>query len=236
MDKKMKKILLFLTACLVVSSAEAQITTGKSTSHVVRTGNRAEEGNLGLYIGATSDMFFGLGDESVRIEALPLLNFKYMATDELEWRCGIEWFKKSSTVEATQDVSSSNSKFLLSPGLAYHFDNRNLLDVYIGGELPIGWGSIGGDNGSDDWSTGYFRFGLGAFIGLQAFIGNLPVAMGIEYGLGLNYQSVSDGVFSDDDHNFYYDNQSIKFWDDIDVSKFFMGNQVRLTLSYYFDL
>lgn len=225
-----------LTLCLGSFGLQAQISTGQSTSQVLRTGNRAEEGNLGIYFGATSDMLLGLSDVNVKLEALPLINLKYMASDEMELRCGIEWCKKSTSSEYKKDdVSFGDSKFLLSPGLAYHFNNRNLLDVYVGGELPFGWGSSSYEDDNDDYSAGYFRFGMGAFIGLQAFIGNLPVAVGLEYGLGLNYRSVSDGRFTDSDSN-VYQSDAYEYMEDVDASKFFMGNQVRLTLSYYFDL
>lgn len=225
-----------LTLCLGSFSLQAQISKGQSTSQVLRTGNRAEEGNLGIYFGATSDMLLGLSNANVKLEALPLINLKYMSSDEFEVRCGIEWCKKSETKEAkANDTTESESKFLLSPGVAYHFNNRNLLDVYVGGEVPFGWGSYSEEEDKEDKAAAYFRFGLGAFIGLQAFIGNLPVAVGLEYGLGMNYRSVSDGIFTDSDNNIYQTN-AYEFKEDVDMSRFFMGNQVRLTLSYYFDL
>ena len=53
------------------------------------------------------------------------------------------------------------------PGVAYHFNRSNLLDVYVGGELPIGWGSKGTkteyDGGDDSDNIGNnFNIGLGA--------------------------------------------------------------------------
>ena len=58
----MKKIFLLLALCCGVVAVDAQITTGQNTSKVVRTGNRAQEGNFGLYLGATTDMFKKITD------------------------------------------------------------------------------------------------------------------------------------------------------------------------------
>ena len=54
----MKKFFLLLTLfSLGATLTHAQITTGENTSQVVRTGNRAEKGDFGLYLGATTSMF-----------------------------------------------------------------------------------------------------------------------------------------------------------------------------------
>jgi hypothetical protein len=77
----MKKLVITaLALCMGFMTATAQITTGESSSQVVRTGNRAEAGDFGLYLGATSDMFKNIVD-GFDVQALPLLNFKYMISD-----------------------------------------------------------------------------------------------------------------------------------------------------------
>ena len=218
---------------LMVFSANAQITTGESTSNVVRTGNRAQKGDFGIYFGATTDMFKNIGS-SVDFSALPLINLKYMGTDKLEYRLGIEWWKKSETNEIeyegkSNELTTSESSFMFYPGVAYHFNNRNLLDVYVGGELPFGFGGEGTDDGDTDASFSNFQIGLGAFIGLQAYIANLPLAIGVEYGISTQYKTVSDGSMSQD-------NMTISYQKDASYSKWVLGHQVRFTLSYYFNL
>lgn len=232
-----------MALCTCTLASNAQITTGESSSRVIRTGNRAKAGNFGIYIGATSDMFKNIGDKKdeggiKNFEALPLINLKYMKSDNLEYRLGLEWWKSSSsttdkTGEEKIETSSSQSQFTFYPGVAYHFSNKNLLDVYVGGELPIGlaWNSMG--YGDEDMSTSNFRVGLGAFVGLQAYIGNLPVALGLEYGISTMYSTVSDGSMTKDGMTIDYKQGPAE---DISQSKWNLGQQLRVTLSYYFNL
>lgn len=237
----MKKLFTMMVMALVAVGANAQITTGESTSNVIRTGNRAQAGNFGIYFGATTDMFENIGKGGVKFSALPLINVKYMKSDKLEYRLGIEWWKKTTsttnkTVDPKVETSESESSFMFYPGVAYHFNNRNLLDVYVGGELPIGIAGASYDNGNTDEGATNFRVGLGAFIGLQAYIANLPLAIGVEYGVSTQLSTVSNGYLSQDgmtmDHNRGY-NGVMK---DYSQTRWMLGHQVRFTLSYYFNL
>lgn len=228
----MKKIFISLVLfCLCATSMNAQITKGESSSKQVRTGNRAQAGNFGIYFGATSDMFKNITDGGTNFKSIPLINLKYMYSDRLEYRMGIEWWDKSeggksNGVEATKTESS----FLFYPGVAYHFSKSNLLDVYVGGELPFGFGSKGHDDGDKDYSSSNFRIGVGAFIGLQAYVANLPVAIGMEYGVNSLYNKVTDGTLTQD-------GLTIEgYSEDLDSHTWKIGHQVRFTLSYYFNL
>ena len=242
----MHKILttLFFTAVVAVGGlsipANAQITTGEPTSKVIRTGNRASAGDFGLYLGLTSTMVGDMFDGSVKLSALPLINLKYMMTDKAEWRLGLELYKTSSRNEGvisqtwednmydlplTSRNSSSNAMFY--PGFAWHFSSKNILDVYVGAELPIGWDSSTeySEYGELDifenpslpnvldvkkiLSTNKvtkrsFVIGFGAFIGLQAYIADLPLALGLELGIssrfdtGLKYKHEITNTGSED--------------------------------------
>lgn len=230
----MKKALLLLVMCASFVVSNAQITTGESVSKVVRTGNRAQAGDAGLYLGATTDMFRNIADGDIDFKAIPLINLKYMKTDKLELRLGIEWWDKNEKADnKTYESSKSESEFNFYPGVAYHFNNKNLLDVYVGGELPFGFGRLGYDNGNDNSnSASMFQIGLGAFIGLQAYIADLPIALGLEYGVSCNYQHVGNGLMSSD-----YNSQVIEgVSEDLNQNRFKLGNQARLTLSYFFKL
>jgi hypothetical protein len=194
----MKKLLTLMVMALMAVGANAQITTGESTSNVIRTGNRAQEGNFGIYFGATTDMFKNIGKD-VKFSAMPLINLKYMKSDNIEYRLGIEWWKKSTSSKDKRgdksiESSLSESSFMFYPGLAYHFNNKNLLDVYVGGELPIGIAGASYDTGDTDEGATNFRVGLGAFIGLQAYLANLPIALGVEYGISTQLSTVSNGT------------------------------------------
>ena len=134
----------FLLVALAISlggaiSANAQIPTGEPSAKVIRTGNRAKAGNFGLYIGATTSMFGNMFKDDVDMHPLPLLNFKYMATNSMEFRVGLEAYKLTERLkgEISQNKSTIASKnkygestLILYPGFAYHFSKLNILDVY----------------------------------------------------------------------------------------------------------
>lgn len=228
------------------TTANAQITTGENTAKVIRTGNRAQKGNFGVYLGATTDMFKSITDKDISIKALPLINLKYMLTDKTELRLGFEIWEKDSIASKPDhtDNKATESSFMFYPGIAYHFSNKNLLDVYVGGELPFGFGS----NKKSDFApkasliddAGYtynsnekfFNVGVGAFIGLQAYLGNLPVAIGCEYGVNLLYAHCYNGTLDKDGYQIA--KNSVYGYSNGD-SRFKIGHQVRLTLSYYFN-
>ena len=217
--------------CLGVHAVQAQITTGENSSKVIRTGNRAQAGNFGIYVGATTNMFKNLGKSDKSISCMPLINMKYMQTNQLEYRLGLEWWKESNTLD-NGDIESKSyeSSFMFYPGVAYHFSRNNLLDVYVGADLPVGFGSLGSEYDDEDSSASQFKVGLGAFIGLQAYIANLPVAVGVEYGVNTLYNHVGDGTMTKDGMTI----SSIQ--KDLTQSQWKLGHQVRFTLSYYFNL
>lgn len=246
----MKKLALLACAVLVGLSSAAQISTGESVAQTIRTGNRAEKGDFGLYLGATSTMFKGITDKGTKIEALPLLNFKYMASDKYEIRLGFEWYSTTNstniadvTNEETGDItrygntsSNRSTTVMFYPGFAYHFNRSNILDVYVGADLPIGGGTEKSNFKYNDPDydkeeslpgQGRFEIGVGAFIGLQAYICNLPLAVGLEYGVNLRNVHYNNSVM-DDNILQYSENDS--------YNAFKFGNQARLTLTYFFKL
>ena len=238
----MKKFFLMLAfLCAGSMLVQAQITTGESQAQTIKTGNRAEKGDFGLYLGATSTMFQDLtsiGD----LKALPLINFKYMFDDKVEGRLGIEWWSKTTKNETplgeksvlTERTWGTNMKFY--PGVAYHFAKSNVLDVYFGGELPFGWTKDGNNSETKEGNLKYimeesnsnFKIGLGAFFGLQAYICNLPLAVGLEYGVNTLWNAGGVSTQTDVDGNIEENNSDALTWE--------LGHQARLTLTYFFKL
>ena len=227
-------------------TATAQITTGKSSAQVVRTGNRAEAGNFGLYLGATADMFKNLlSVDEAELKALPLINFKYMIDDNVEARLGLEWWTMSTGNKVTGENASGDykskyknketSKYFY-PGIAYHFSNSNLLDVYVGAELPIGWESTVIKDFADSEAVDYktktvtrdFNIGLGAFVGLQAYVANLPLAVGVEYGISSLKTVSSSKYVTDEEQEYKPEKRKDNTWN--------VGHQARLTLTYFFKM
>lgn len=267
-----KSILLAIVAMMgFTTQVSAQITEGEPTARKIRTGNRMEEGTWGLYMGVTSDMFKNWADASIKNDiSLPLLNIKYMCSDKLELRMGIQGKKNRTTIKgdyatsydtdgSIDDTESMKDKDVqaearFTPGFAYHFSKHNILDVYAGAELPLGWTrdkQVGknGDNKVIDKHNS-FDIGIGGFVGLQAFIGHLPLALGFEYGLssithcGNKYIHKVDGkdaVGNDIEYTYKYRANAAGTGPDT-ATKYKslknrgteLGSQFRITLSYYF--
>lgn len=208
----MKKVFLLALVALTASlPAMAQISTGNPSSKQFKTGNRAQAGDFGIYLGMSSNVFKNLKDKDLKFETpLPLINLKYMVTDNLEARIGLEFSKTRETMkgdefagdvnEESGEPTTTETKYKvveadnrITPGIAYHFSKHNILDVYAGAEALLGWTRNSTYATADDQENSVrkasFQFGAGAFIGLQAYIANLPLAVGVEYGLSTLWES-----------------------------------------------
>lgn len=257
---KFKSLLLVIPFLLASADTFAQLTTGEPSASVIRTGNRAQAGDFGIYIGAKTSMFKDLFDSDVSIKAIPLLNFKYMYTDHIEFRAGLDFYSKTNTLKgdafngssmsSTANVKnvSTSTDFMVYPGVAYHFNKLNIFDVYVGAELPIGGNGSSVKVAEESYSTKVtkrsFVIGLGAFIGIQAYLGRLPLALGVEYGLssqldtGLKYKNelTAEGhtqTYYTVDTSAFEDKSGTQY-DTLKAQKGELGHQIRLTFTYYF--
>lgn len=269
---KTKSMLVFVLLCLFSVTSFAQLTTVEPSSKVLPAGNRAQRGDFGIYVGATSTMFRNLFDSDVDIKSLPLINFKYMMSSQMEFRIGLEMYSLTEKLSGDLNTKSFNegtgemvdattavknkygeSNVLLYPGFAYHFSRKNFLDVYVGAEVPIGFETNRTFSSNAEAKSEFinskssFIIGLGAFIGLQAYIANLPLAIGVEYGLsarydsGLKYKTVST---VDSKTQTYYSPDYASFthlaaetggdYKKLAANRGELGSQIRLTLTYYF--
>ena len=82
---------------------------------------------------------------------------------------------------------------LLHVGIEKHFSSSNMLDGYVGASLPFGY-SRGSEYTSSgiDFSTDYEKvkasrfswvYGMEVFIGVNAFVADLPLSIGAEVGI-----------------------------------------------------
>ena len=242
------------------------------------------KGTFGLYIGVENQLFNTMGDaQSLQFNPLPIVNLKYMATDNFELRLGMKFWKQRESLAGGNDQNDDNGvtadeKFSqkwvnadnqFRPGFAYHFTKSNLLDVYAGIEGIVGWtrngvytnSTVDGIELATTTRTSTVQFGASAFIGLQAFIARLPLAIGLEYGVGTmwdgalrqkNYAKAVNGgntvettTYAQNDA--YFDPAMLQgyanaiggqqggVYDWMKARKGAWGSQIRLTLSYYFN-
>ncbi|MBE6332337.1 MAG: hypothetical protein E7070_08555 [Bacteroidales bacterium] len=242
---RFKTFLSAIAISMVATSMFAQITTGEPTAKKIQTGNRAEEGDWGIYLGASTSMFKDFTDGDIDVEALPLINFKHMLSDEVEARLGLKIYRTKEKMKGKDSKGGDKffdrhitSEYFFYPGLAYHFDKSNLLDVYGGVDLPIG---ITRDSYKEEYggvetskSLGQFHIGVGAFIGLQAYVANLPVAVGLEYGISTMLNCGNKWEIDDGTDTYYTEVDGSYQFKELSKSDSKVGNEVRVTISYFF--
>ena len=285
----MKRLFITMALCLAfVGLAQAQLSQGQTYSTKIVTGNRPVAGDWGLYFGPSyseiADLVETWGSQDEKAFGLPLINLKYYLSDRTEMRFGIQYNGHTTNASGNYDVNFDEiygfyeenfgtrnipltdkyytRRFRVSPGIAYHFSPKNILDVYVGATIPLGVDAMNsvyetenyqvvtndatGTHSlqkyevKDNYNYNSFTIGLGAFIGLQAFVADLPLSLGFEYGLtGMLrtndkwYHEVADGegnsqtYYTRDGDNLHFDQLTNK-------SKY-MGTDLRFTITYYFN-
>jgi len=242
-----------------IGTAFAQISTGEPNASVLpRTGNRPQAGDFGMYAGASVTQIIDLvklndRNSDATFWALPVINLKYYVKDNLEVRCGFQFacYGKDSTLykekagRETVAMTKNYTRFL--PGIAYHFNTNNIIDVYVGAQVPIGFDIETNKtayrkdsyNYSETYRKGSFVIGGGVFLGLQFFVADLPFAIGIEGGYsGRATIGNGDGITSvnDDGTRYKYYGKS-KGGDELKNCAFMEGTwgaDAALTFTYYF--
>jgi len=208
----MKKILLFTAfVALTVSQSFAQLSTRENYDVNLRLGTRPQAGDAALQFvlplfneEGAAHLFRGNS-----LMANDFLTYKYYHTDDVVIRAGLRWSVESGKVEGTAADSSETNNipeselqtldqkysyrdFSIAAGLEKHFTNSNIFDVYAGGEILIGLGKdkwrdnrdyFNGDMDHMTSTTNTRVLGFGLVTGFNVFIAELPISVGLEYGL-----------------------------------------------------
>lgn len=278
----MKRLFITMALCMAfVGLAQAQLSQGQTYATKIVTGNRPGAGDWGLYFGPSYseivDLIETIGSQTEKAFGLPLINVKYYVGNRAELRLGLQYnghtTKCGGTYEedfgenfGTRDINLIdnyyNRRFRVSPGFAYHFSPKNVLDVYVGATIPIGLDAMRKVYETNDYDVVYnentgnynlnevdikdnykyssFVIGLGAFVGLQAFIADLPVSVGFEYGLtGMLrtndkwYHEVTD--YDGESQSYYTTSDEMIQFDELSNKSKYMGSDLRFTITYYFN-
>ncbi len=264
----MKKTKQFIIPALVfvflTSTAFAQLSDRVNSPSTFKIGTRPVAGNLGINI-ATSYQDINKILNNTNFETLPIVSVRYYIMNDLVVTGGVKWNADRTIVKGDVDSDISigttsfyedrdiTSRFMLSPGIEKHFMSSNILDVYVGGRLPLGVVTDISqfdqefDNGDYTYSTQSkrsFVYGLDGFVGLQAFIADLPMALGCEVGLSLfayanaktkNVNESSIGGTTND-QTFYTTNlDPIGYsYSKLNARESEIKTDLRITLSYFF--
>lgn len=197
---------------------------------------------------------------------IPMVSLKFYIKDDLVFRVGVKSSKEKTVRDGEIDPAVNGaggltsktdidvtSEIYFSPAIEKHFLNSNLLDAYIVGTLPIGyikekvvdsWHNDLGDFQENTMAKNSLAYGLEGHIGLQAFIADLPLALGLELGIsGIGYRgekykhivsSSIGGVATDQTYFTYKDDPQNTKYSNLKSNSFDTNGSIRLTLSYYF--
>jgi hypothetical protein len=268
--KNSKIILCFAILNVLAFSSYAQLSERVNNPGKFKTGTRPVAGDMGFYLGfGTGDIKKKdkqSGDSTEVKNVLPLVCIKYYINDDLVFRIGVKTTKDKAVMKGEVDpaingigglISKTDintvSELYFTPGIEKHFLNSNLLDAYVVATMPLGrihekvendWHNEIGDFQEQSVTKNSFAYGLEGHIGLQAFIADLPVAIGFEAGIsgigyrGNKYKNVVNSSFGGVEMSEEYfttkdDPQNIKY-SNLKSNTFETDGSLRVTISYYF--
>ncbi len=264
----MKRILFIAGLLLLLTNVSifSQLSDRVNNATTLKVGTRPIAGDLGVYFGISAREIKDLiNDTGYVYTGIPLISFKYYATDKWVIRLGVKIKKKmrieSGPVDPNVDGSllterifrEKTSDFLLTPGFEYHFTNSNIIDVYAGAVLPVGWARDEYQLQST-YSTGEYNlytrtkkgivYGYELFVGLQAFIADLPLAIGFDLGVSgigetRNYykheSNISVGGITADQLYYTVDKGAMGVrYRELTSRNFEAEGDIRITISYFF--
>jgi len=281
-----KSLLLFVVFCLAYTT-KAQISDRINDESTYLLGARPVQGNFGFYMGLSSVDAMSLYYDSVEVAGIPLVNVKYYYTDKLVFKIGFDVMKKRRSIDGEMDPNNTynpgtvangmigykhvetDARWRCQLGVEKHFDLSNIFDAYVGGNLNIGYARSvrtnninyeGGDYRENEGSSFGATYGGDLIIGINKFIGDLPLAIGVEYGVGFEnygankykyeYEEVMGGVASS---GTYYTSLIEEFdeanqvggldanqfaqdevqFTDLKIKRFDVTPLLRFTLTYY---
>jgi hypothetical protein len=164
------------------------------------------------------------------------------------------------------EVINQDRSYVLALGFEHHFSNSNIFDVYTGADLLLGFNKMRNtmemeynsiDGTLDDIitrdlfteQTNSTVIGLGWVVGWNTFIAQLPISVGIEYGLSMKWllggktkvteeRDVTNANVLNGYAVEYYtdDSQPGVLFSDLSRRQFNMdtNQNVRLTFQFYF--
>lgn len=283
-----KSFILLIIIALGFNFTYAQLSDRVNSPSTFKIGTRPVAGNWGLVIAPSYQDFNDIinridGDDSTNVKnVLPVIALRIYKSDNTVWRIGLR--SKSSNLKISGDFFIPDSvwngnltelkyqrrqaELYITPGIEHHFSKSNILDVYLGACIPLGYvkenqtdylRSTTADYVSYERTRFSFAYGFEGFIGVQAFVADLPLSIGVELGttalgkLGkkwkVKYASKVGTTTTDQtyytlnlDNDDQIDPLSVAglaaqsgTFEKLHAKSFGIDGMARLTLSYYFN-
>lgn len=229
-----------------------------------KQGTRPKAGDLGFFV-SVSTLELQRFDANMPIS---FINFRYYFTNDIVFRLGMRLFKDktvnngedeftgvASTVSgiASNINKTSDRQYYIRPGVEKHFAMSNLIDVYVAADALLGMSRYNTDNratiaGSESGTYTSSRsvdYGLGTYIGFQAFVADLPLAIGAEVGfLGIgslwnrtkviDYAGNTTAEYYLPHDNNYNPNFSATPFESLDSRRFNLNSNLKFNICYFF--
>lgn len=256
----MKISKLFSSGLLILFlplGVSAQLSDRVNAPSTYTIGTRPEAGNYAVQIGSSYQDIQDILDDNKDFEALPIVTIKYYNSSKTVYTISFKTNKDRLSMNGTFDnvakdefkYVSNLSHFMIVPGFEKHYGQGNILDIYGGMRVPLG---LERDNSkylvgaiSNSSSRNSLAYGLDAFVGFQAFIGDLPFAIGaeIDYSLlgrfGDKYKVVTEGGVGGKQVYYYTSvtNPVIDSFDNFEklsVNSINIETDLRINLVYFF--
>jgi hypothetical protein len=257
----LKKSVFAILAIFIAVNSFAQLSERTNDPGNFKFGTRPLAGDWGLNLQMYTT---GAANFDAYFQNVPIVNLQYYLTNELALRFGIQATKHKTvfagegydtTVTVNTDLGkfsykTSTREYMVYAGVEKHFALTNLLDVYVGGQIPLGFS---GNTQLNDYTfnslannelvrTNYFIYGMEAFLGLQVFLADLPIAVGVEWGIA-GYGKLFNSTYHSEQanggpvQNFYTvpGNNTSPAYSSLDSRTFDMESMVRFRISYYFN-
>ena len=206
-----RTIITIIAGLMLISQSFAQLSQRQNDATNLKLGTRPTSGDLSLT--------FALPLTSGGIADLSLVNtlgrgdfvsMKYYIQSNVAIRGAIQLYKDSESgngdlvipatnaADGSVEYKSSYKEYTIAPGIEKHFSAANIFDVYTGADAYIGYAKSLDLNNLTDVTGDYFNskttsshvvLGLGTVVGVCIFVAQLPVSVGIEYGLNFKYSN-----------------------------------------------
>ncbi|WP_045459935.1 hypothetical protein [Sporocytophaga myxococcoides] len=198
----MRKISVIFLLVLMASASFAQLSERLNDTSVYSIGTRPLKGTKVITFGFNMNQ--SVFDNYNNLKQGGLISGKYFIEDDLAVRGALKIVKDATSSKGEVDhktnvlgverseAKSSTREYVLVPGLEKHFSRKNIFDVYAGGDLYLGFKrdvikeETDYNNGDFDHrsaKTPSSLVGLGGVVGFNVFILDLPISIGMEYGL-----------------------------------------------------
>lgn len=287
----MKKLFFaFLILILGANFTFAQLSDRVNSPSTFKIGTRPVAGNWGLVFAPSYQDFKDIknridGNDSTNVvNVLPVIALRIYKSDNTVIRIGLRSKSKNLKIKGTflpNDTLTNGfwtdlryqrrtAELYITPGIEHHFSKSNILDIYLGACIPLGYVkenqtdyrlSSKSNYDSYERSRLSLAYGFEGFFGVQAFVADLPLSIGLELGttalgkLGkkwkVKYSRKVGNTLTDqtyytlnlDDKDKIDPTSSVagllqndsNTFDKLTAKSFGVDGMARLTLSYYFN-